>query len=142
MPEGDGLIIGGQHDAARFNTTVETLGLSARTLNCLKRAGINRVGEVLAMPKRDLLRIRNFGQKSLDELYERLGEEGFLDEEDDSENPENPESPASPENSGDDTPQTDTAGSEEATPEAVSEAVAEGLTEPKAEAEPEAEAKE
>ena len=48
---------------------VEQLGLSARTLNCLKRAGINRVGEVVALPKSDLLKIRNFGQKSLDELH-------------------------------------------------------------------------
>ncbi len=129
MPDSDFVAVG-PHDAARFNTTVETLGLSARTLNCLKRAGINRVGEVLAMPKRDLLRIRNFGQKSLDELYERLGEEGFLDEEDDSENPENPENPVSPENSDDDAPSTDTAESEEATPDAATVA------------EPEAEAKE
>jgi DNA-directed RNA polymerase subunit alpha len=58
-------------------TPVESLDLSARTLNCLKRAGVHRVGEVLKMPKRDLLRIRNFGQKSLDELYERLEEKGF-----------------------------------------------------------------
>ena len=63
-----------------YNTPVEQLGLSARTLNCLKRAGVNRVGEVLQMPKRDLLKIRNFGQKSLDELYDKLGEEGFVDE--------------------------------------------------------------
>ena len=61
-----------------YNTLVETLDLSARTLNCLKRAGINRVGEVLSMPKQDLLKIRNFGQKSLDELYEKLDEKGFL----------------------------------------------------------------
>jgi DNA-directed RNA polymerase subunit alpha len=66
--------------AGPYNTPVEELGLSARTLNCLKRAGINRVGEVLAMPKRDLLKIRNFGQKSLDELYDQLGEQGFLDD--------------------------------------------------------------
>ena len=59
------------------NTPVESLDLSARTLNCLKRASIHRVGEVLKMPRRDLLRIRNFGQKSLDELYERLEEKGF-----------------------------------------------------------------
>jgi len=58
--------------AGPYNMPVESLGLSARTLNCLKRAGINRVGEVLAMTKKDLLKIRNFGQKSLTELYERL----------------------------------------------------------------------
>lgn len=67
-----------------YNTPVEQLGLSARTLNCLKRAGINRVGEVLQMPKRDLLKIRNFGQKSLDELYNKLAEEGFLEDEESS----------------------------------------------------------
>jgi DNA-directed RNA polymerase subunit alpha len=61
-----------------YNTLVETLDLSARTLNCLKRAGINRVGEVLSMPKSELLKIRNFGQKSLDELYERLAEKDLL----------------------------------------------------------------
>jgi DNA-directed RNA polymerase subunit alpha len=61
-----------------YNTLVETLDLSARTLNCLKRAGINRVGEVLSMPKAELLKIRNFGQKSLDELYEKLAEKDLL----------------------------------------------------------------
>jgi DNA-directed RNA polymerase subunit alpha len=61
-----------------YNTLVETLELSARTLNCLKRAGINRVGEVLEMPKSELLKIRNFGQKSLDELYGRLAEKNLL----------------------------------------------------------------
>ncbi|MBT4073275.1 MAG: DNA-directed RNA polymerase subunit alpha [Chloroflexi bacterium] len=64
-------------DSETATTPVESLDLSARTLNCLKRAGIHRVGEVLKMPRRDLLRIRNFGQKSLDELYERLEEKGF-----------------------------------------------------------------
>ncbi len=65
-------------DPVISNTLVETLSLSARTLNCLKRAGINRVGEVLRMPKSDLLKIRNFGQKSLEELYEKLEAKGFL----------------------------------------------------------------
>ena len=51
-----------------YNTLVETLALSARTLNSLKRAGLNRVGEVISIPKAELLKIRNFGQKSLDEL--------------------------------------------------------------------------
>jgi DNA-directed RNA polymerase subunit alpha len=64
-----------------YNTLVETLALSARTLNCLKRAGINRVGEVLSMPKSELLKIRNFGQKSLDELFGKLAERNLLPEE-------------------------------------------------------------
>ncbi|MCH2673408.1 MAG: DNA-directed RNA polymerase subunit alpha [Dehalococcoidia bacterium] len=63
-----------------YNTPVETLDLSARTLNCLKRAGINRVGEVIAMPEGDLLKIRNFGRKSLDELFDVLAERNMLPE--------------------------------------------------------------
>lgn len=74
---GDDERIADTPDSETYNTPVESLDLSARTLNCLKRAGIHRVGEVLEMPKRDLLRIRNFGQKSLDELYERLEEKGL-----------------------------------------------------------------
>ena len=61
-----------------YNTLVETLNLSARTMNCLKRAGVNRVGEVLSMPKSELLKIRNFGQKSLEELYGKLAEKGYM----------------------------------------------------------------
>ena len=64
-----------------YNTLVEALDLSARTLNCLKRAGINRVGEVLLMPKSELLKIKNFGQKSLSELYAKMGEKGCLPQE-------------------------------------------------------------
>jgi DNA-directed RNA polymerase alpha subunit len=41
-------------------------------LNCLKRAGINKVGEVLEKNKPELLRIRNFGEKSYNELFGRL----------------------------------------------------------------------
>jgi DNA-directed RNA polymerase subunit alpha len=67
-----------------YNTLVETLALSARTLNCLKRAGLNRVGEVISIPKTELLKIRNFGQKSLDELYDKLAERNMLPEDDNS----------------------------------------------------------
>ena len=53
-----------------------------RAYNCLKRAGITKVGEVLERlqkGKDEILAIRNFGQKSLDELMERLGEKGYLE---------------------------------------------------------------
>ena len=56
----------------QYNTPVEKLELSSRTLNCLKRASIDKVGQVLEMSKSELLEIRNFGEKSLSELYERL----------------------------------------------------------------------
>lgn len=57
-----------------YNITVEKLELSSRTLNCLKRAGINKVGEVLDRSAEELLKIRNFGEKSLEELRARLEE--------------------------------------------------------------------
>jgi DNA-directed RNA polymerase subunit alpha len=53
------------------------LGLSARTLNCLKRASIHKVGEVLEKSRPELLRIRNFGERSLDELMQKLEEAGI-----------------------------------------------------------------
>ena len=60
-----------------YQTPIERLELSPRTLNCLKRAQINRVGEVLEMSDDDLLKIRNFGEKSLVELHEKLVEHGI-----------------------------------------------------------------
>ena len=51
---------------------MERLELSSRTLNCLKRAEIDRVGEVLELTRTELLNIRNFGEKSYRELFGRL----------------------------------------------------------------------
>ena len=65
----------------QYNIPVEALELSSRTLNCLKRASIDIVGKVLDMKKEDLLQIRNFGDKSLAELYGRLADMGLLPEE-------------------------------------------------------------
>ncbi|MEZ5258525.1 MAG: DNA-directed RNA polymerase subunit alpha C-terminal domain-containing protein [Ilumatobacteraceae bacterium] len=47
---------------------IEDLDLSERPRNCLKRAQINSVGELLTKTEDDLLNITNFGQKSLDEV--------------------------------------------------------------------------
>ncbi len=60
--------------------SIDDLALSARTLNCLKRAHLTTVGQVLAKNRRDLLGIRNFGDKSLNELQERLQAFGYLPE--------------------------------------------------------------
>lgn len=60
---------------------IEDLELTVRAYNCLKRAGITQVGEILEKLKKgqdEILAIRNFGQKSLDELMERLEEKGYL----------------------------------------------------------------
>lgn len=56
---------------------VERLRLSPRTLNCLRLAQIKTVGEILTVSDEELLKIRNFGEKSLAELKEKLAEYGF-----------------------------------------------------------------
>jgi DNA-directed RNA polymerase subunit alpha len=59
---------------------IDELDLGVRAHNCLKRAGITKVGEILEKLQRDereLLTIRNFGQKSLEELKEKLEARGF-----------------------------------------------------------------
>lgn len=62
-----------------YDTPIEDLDLSVRAYNCLKRAGITKVGQVLEMAEDDLLGVRNFGRKSLDELRERLASRGLLE---------------------------------------------------------------
>lgn len=54
------------------NITIEDLELSVRAFNCLKRANINSIGELLQKSENDLLNIKNFGKKSSDEVIERL----------------------------------------------------------------------
>ena len=56
---------------------IEELDLSERPRNCLKRAQVNTVGELLEKTEDDLLAITNFGQKSLDEVIEKLDERGL-----------------------------------------------------------------
>jgi DNA-directed RNA polymerase subunit alpha len=56
----------------QYNMPVEQLDLSVRTINCLRRANIATVGELISKKEKDLLRLRNFGHKSLHEIYERL----------------------------------------------------------------------
>ncbi len=69
---------------------IEELDLSVRVFNSLKRTGITTVGDVLDMLERGqdaMLAIRNFGEKSLDELVEKLQEKGYLPSEQDEEEP-------------------------------------------------------
>ncbi len=56
---------------------IEELDLTERPRNCLKRAQINTIGELIRYTGDDLLAIANFGQKSLDEVIERLDERGL-----------------------------------------------------------------
>jgi DNA-directed RNA polymerase subunit alpha len=75
---GDGLPLGVLVSPEADARSIDDLSLSARTLNCLKRAHLTTVGQVLTKNKRDLLSIRNFGDKSLAELQERLEEFGYF----------------------------------------------------------------
>ena len=64
-----------------YDVPIEDLELTVRAYNCLKRAGITKVGEVLERLERgeeEILAIRNFGRKSLNELVEKLGTKGYL----------------------------------------------------------------
>ena len=61
-----------------YDTPIEELDLSVRAYNCLKRSNITKVGQVLSMNEDDLLGVRNFGEKSLQELRERLLVRNFL----------------------------------------------------------------
>lgn len=54
--------------------TIEELDLSVRSYNCLKRAGINTVQELTQKTEEDMMKVRNLGRKSLEEVQEKLGE--------------------------------------------------------------------
>lgn len=77
-----------------YDTPIEQLDLSVRVFNSLKRTGITKVGEMLDMLERGdetMLAIRNFGEKSLEELKHQLTVKGYLDEEEDGEEEEESE---------------------------------------------------
>jgi DNA-directed RNA polymerase subunit alpha len=64
-----------------YDVPIEELELTVRAYNCLKRAGITKVGEVLERLQKgedEILAIRNFGRKSLHELVEKLNSKGYL----------------------------------------------------------------
>ena len=81
----------------QFNMPIERLNLSARTFNCLKRAKINKVGEVLEKSHEELLKIKNFGDKSLAELYDRLRALGLLSQNQGAEGKTDPSANGQPE---------------------------------------------
>ncbi|HMQ29498.1 MAG TPA: DNA-directed RNA polymerase subunit alpha [Chloroflexaceae bacterium] len=74
QPEVTGLTI----PADVYDTPIEDLDLSTRTYNCLKRADITKVGQVLQMDEKALLSVRNLGQKSMEEIRDRLIERGYI----------------------------------------------------------------
>ncbi|MDP3062494.1 MAG: DNA-directed RNA polymerase subunit alpha [Chloroflexota bacterium] len=63
-----------------YQMPIEKLELTPRTMNCLKRAHITKVGQVLELGREGLLKIRNFGEKSLEELYDKMRAQNLLSE--------------------------------------------------------------
>ena len=57
--------------------TIEELELSVRSYNCLKRAGINTVNDLISKSAEDMMKVRNLGKKSFDEVKEKLQSLGF-----------------------------------------------------------------
>ena len=57
-----------------LETFIEDLDFSVRTYNCLKRAGINSVGDLVAKTEEDMMKVRNLGKKSLEEVVQKLDE--------------------------------------------------------------------
>lgn len=56
---------------------IEELDLSVRSFNCLKRAGINTIGELVAKSEADMMKVRNLGRKSLEEVVQKLAALGL-----------------------------------------------------------------
>jgi DNA-directed RNA polymerase subunit alpha len=66
-----------QAAASELDIRIEELGLTERSRNCLKRAGINTIAQLVNATQQDLTSITNFGQTSLKDVVDRLGERGL-----------------------------------------------------------------
>ena len=61
----------------KYNMSVDQLDLSVRTMNCLRRSNITTVGELISKGSKELLKLRNFGQKSYQEIEDKLANIGL-----------------------------------------------------------------
>jgi len=80
LAEAPGVSIGPAEDESLpsdYAITIEELNLSVRSYNCLKREGMNTVGELVEKTEAELVDIRNFGQKSIEEVKAKLEELGL-----------------------------------------------------------------
>jgi len=67
-----------EKNRAKFlEMSIEDLELSVRSFNCLKRAGINTVGDLVSKSEEDMAKVRNLGKKSLEEVINKLKHLGF-----------------------------------------------------------------
>ena len=60
-----------------LETSIEDLELSVRSYNCLKRAGIHTVADIVNKTEQDMMKVRNLGKKSLDEVEKKLNDLGL-----------------------------------------------------------------
>jgi DNA-directed RNA polymerase subunit alpha len=81
LAESQGLTVGpaptDDYSSGDLGITIEDLTLSVRSYNCLKREGINTVGDLVQKSEAELMDIRNFGQKSIDEVKAKLDDLGL-----------------------------------------------------------------
>ena len=66
-----------------LDLTIDELDLSVRSFNCLKRAGINTVEDLINKSEEDMMKVRNLGRKSLEEVIAKLNSFGFTLKNDD-----------------------------------------------------------
>ena len=59
------------------DTRIEELGLTVRSYNCLKKVDINTIGDLVALTKEDLKKVKNLGNKSVKEIIEKMKEYGY-----------------------------------------------------------------
>lgn len=72
--EGSIFVSGESEESEMMGTPVEDLDLSVRSYNCLKKAGIDTLGQLIETKESDLMAIKNFGKKSIDEIKAKLEE--------------------------------------------------------------------
>lgn len=81
LAEVPGLVLGPEAGTSTLDADlalpIEEMDFSVRSYNCLKREGVVNVGQLIERTEEDLLDIRNFGQKSIEEIKEKLGELGL-----------------------------------------------------------------
>ncbi len=72
LPEGEIFAAPSDEAEGALDTPIEELDLSVRSYNCLKRQGVNTIGQLTECSEADLLNIRNFGAKSIEEVKDKL----------------------------------------------------------------------
>ena len=76
--EGEGIFAAAVDEGESvLDTPIEELDLSVRSYNCLKRQGVNTIGQLTECSENDLLNIRNFGAKSIEEVKDKLQQMGL-----------------------------------------------------------------